>query len=343
MKKNISIKFTLLPLLLIIQVHFLFAQTNSFNGMGLHSSSSNRASFIYGEPVSFIFVLKNNTEQEINYWKKLTGVNIHFTLFDASTKKIITSSKNDWKSYSGVRNNVRERKPNKGYSFDPWEEFLIEFELGLLLTGSEPEDVKGRIPTVHGGEDLQVLNKGSYKLKVEYFLYPSDEKIEVEHHFKVLDLPREEEVAYNAFKEATVYTANNHYIFDNKYDPNHQHSYESFIKNYPSSIFVQYAYSTLVEEIYNYPNNIPNSIKEPVFQDYFLSDKVTLPNLKVQKAKNALNSLSSKSLKFSSKQVIDFQLKNLQNDDPAISGNLIKAAKEKLKLKDLKNYACEKN
>ena len=325
----------------IIPGQILLAQSNSYNGMSLHSSSSNRNSFTQGEPISFLFILKNNTEQEINYWKKLTGVNIYFTLFD-SKEQIIGSSENSWRSYEHVRHNVKEKQPEKEYSFHPWEEFLIEFELGLLGFGSFPDDVKGKVPTVHGGEDLNILENGNYRLKVEYYLFPVNKKIEIDHHFEVTPLPNEEQVAYEAFKEATIYTSKNHFVFDNSYNPQHPNSYENFIKNYPSSIFVQYAYSNLIEEIYNYPNNISSTIKDPIFNDYFISDKVDLPNLKVQKAKSAIKALSSKSINIDANEVIDKQLKSLRNDDPAISDNLIVAAKEKLKLNDLKNYACEK-
>ena len=337
-------KFRSLIIILFVWItpsQILLAQSNSYNGISLHSSSGIRNSFIQGEPVSFLFILKNNTEHEINYCKKLTGVNIYYTLFD-SKEQIVGSSENEWKSFANIRSNAKSKTPNKGFSFAPWEQFLIELKLGSIVSGYLPEDVEANVPFVHGGEDLQVLPEGNYRLKVEYFLYPSNEKIEVLHPFKVMALPNDETEAYQAFKEATVYTAKNYFKFENNYDPNNPGSYENFIKNYPSSIFVQYAYTNLVKEIYNYPNNIPSSIKGPIFYDYFLTDKVNLSNLKLSKARAALKSLNAKDVK-NPGQVIDRQLRGLQNEDPAISDNLIEAAKERLKLKDLKNYACEKN
>jgi hypothetical protein len=330
----------LIFLLFLFSAIAAYAQS-SYDGISIQASKSNRTSFYFGEPVSFIYSIKNNTDVPKFYWKKMTGVNIVYTLTELDNGKVVGSSELFWEMFRESRHHAKNTQPDETMSFQPNEELLINIGLGLDIA------VDGMINLKYNDEigfDLLHLPIGKYKLVVEYHLLPSGDKINAFHEFAIKELPEHEKEAFNAFIESTNYAAENNYFNKNKYDINNQKSYEVFISKYPESIFSQYAYSNLVNKIYRF-GRIPvnENQKKKIYKEYLSHNIITLPNLKVKQGRAAIKILRKPGMTgMNNEKVLEQLLTNFENEDPVISDELIILSEKILKIRGLRNKANKK-
>ena len=321
-------------LFIVFHINVSFSQS-SYDEIEVSISASNSSKLYYGQPLTFLYSIKNSEDDVKYYWKKKTGINIMYTLIDIKSGAIIGNSENMWSMFAGHRNNVVNIKPPKDQSFQPYQEILTEVVFGFDIS-SNPIVENNKLKYFNDlGYDLLNLPVGKYRFEIEYYLLPGEEKITACHEFSVEPLPKEEEEAYKNFIVSTEYAAEN----KGSYSIGHKNSYENFLERFPNSVFAQYAYNNLVNKIYRFGDvPVSETQKKKIYSQYLNNNVIARPHLKARQASAAVKILK-KHKDFNRKEVLELQLSGLENEDPAISNMLIELAEKDLNIKGLQSKA----
>lgn len=324
-------KIELLILFSLISFSICIAQ-DAKDGISLRKLDTNRESFYHGEPVSFAFELKNNTPIEKKYWKMSTGVNVFYKLIDLKSNKEIGNSISDWTAFASIRENFRNT-PYEGHYFQPNEAYFFVIDLAADLSSDYFQKyTKGLKYRNTLSRNLVTLPIGNYKLIIEFYLMPSENKIQVQHEFAIQKLPSSEIEAYENFLESTVYAANSYYAGDNNYMPSADRSYETFMDNYPESLFSEYAFFNLINKVYHYggTNTISNEDRRQKKEEFISNKDFKLKNLIAKKAyifPQVLNGVKN----IDKHKALEKQLMKLEEEDPILSDQISVKAKKDLK------------
>ena len=111
-------------LFFIFHISVSFSQ-NNYDGIEINISTSSSSKIYYGEPITFLYSIKNSEDDVKYFWKKRTGINIMYTLIDIKSGAIIGNSESMWSMFASHRRNVVNNKPPKEQAFQPYEEILI--------------------------------------------------------------------------------------------------------------------------------------------------------------------------------------------------------------------------
>jgi hypothetical protein len=315
---------------------------NMADGISLRSMGADRERFYYGEPASFAFELKNNTALLKQYWKKATGVNIYYKLIDVKTNEEVGNSEHDWKSFRRMAYKFYE-PPAENYAFPP--DFAYYFIVNLTDDLYSPLFEKYTQGLKYHNTlslALATLPEGEYKLMVEFFLMPGDQKIEAEHRFRIDPLPEEEQEAYQAFLASTVYAANSYYPGDNNYLPSSERSYKTFLEKYSESLFAEYASYILIDKVYHYggTTTIPQDVRQRTVKKYITEKDFTRSNLRVKKVIK-LPHVVGWAKGIDKRAAIEAHLLKLKEEDPLISVQLIRESEQAYQMEGLRNRALE--
>lgn len=245
--------FNLMLLMFLGVICKVLAQDqDSYDGIIIKNSKINSESFYFGEPFRLFFDIEN-TLNEVNYYHlPYTGINIQFFLRDLSTGKIINNLQNDWNNADPFRANIQNSKPDEKIAFQANEvrpfQMLVPEYFGLQRLSNKYERFQHNDLVYK----LQTLPVGKYEFILKYYLYPSSHVISASHVFEIKEVPSNEIESFKHYIETTEYACENHFWGTKKYSSKHPKSYENYIARFPESIYTEYAFIDMVQQIYSY-------------------------------------------------------------------------------------------
>lgn len=327
---------------MLLLISYGYSQDHNVqDGIKLASSCTNRTSFYYGEPLLFHFYAENISGSTKMIWKPLRQVNLIIKIKNESSG-IEYTDQFDFPGSNEYRHYYNNNEPNESKAFAPTESYIYDFLVGEggFPTKTVYETQRRGAPSI--GSYGHILPVGEYKILVEYTLLPTNVKVVVDHSFEILEIPIDEQQAFQAYTIALAYTSNSHSAFgDGSYNPNHQKSLESFITRFPNSRFAKHADHIIALEVYPFPgSNMPSeTIRKKKMKSYFSSTHNDVPELKLQKAVRIIPITRTLFSQTEKDKMFSDVLINLKHDDPTLSEIFIRKGKGNFSEKVLINHA----
>lgn len=344
--RNESMKRIFVMLLILISAWFNgISQSNSSGGISI-LQLANEKTFVYGEPFNLFFKILNS-EQRTNYvYKPEDDANIKIILMDLKTGKPVKDVERFLPNDQTMlrRERMKSEKPDEGRAYQPNEAGFIAYSINKYF-GTDNLTTKkfrhNRLVYL-----LRALPVGKYELTVKYTLYPSDQTIQSSHKFEVIDVPAEEQTAFQRYLAATEYACRSHYYGDRNYKSTDPNSYENFIKAFPTSIYGPHAFLNMVTEVYTYANAGPSDNERlSRFKEYVsYGGKLRTFNQKMNFVSYLpeIASLAFKGDKTKTFESLDLVLQDFKSENPEISEKLIRTASQQKGILGLKSYAPPK-
>lgn len=336
MRRNMK-RYLIIFSLLLLKLSEVNAQSRA-SDLSLELLNTNRKNYYYGEPISIQLEIKNHSDEPMYIHRVSSGINIKYSLFNLKNGQIVGDSQRYWRLYKEDRERIENTVPSMPFLMGGGS-FTMSKSLATVLYGSNLltylEGIKYKTTFI---DQLTTIPVGRYKLVVEFFLLPGEESIKDEYLFEVNPLPVKEREAYEEYLKATVYATNSWAFGGRNYQSSSSPSYETFIANYPESIFVEYAYFNLAENVYYY--GLPTTSKEDrvAFYESFVMKEFNKSNLVGKKA-HRINSYLEFTKGVDKKKALDKMLIELQNFAPGLSDDVIEKSKKRQNIQGLQNRA----
>jgi hypothetical protein len=329
-------------LLIFVSASYGVAQNNTSNGISI-LPLANEKTFVYGEPFYLYFKI-TNAKDGVNYvYKPEDDININIVLTDLTTGKPVNDIggflPNDH-TISRVQQ-MKLEKPTESDAYLSGEFGFIAYHINKYFGIENLSTKKFRHNKMI--YFLRTLPVGKYEFTVKYPLYPSSQTIQSSHKFEVVDVPANEQTAFQRYIAATEYACRSHYKGDRNYKKSNENSYEQFINDFPKSIYATHAFVNMVTESYGYANAGPTeSERMTKFNEYLsYSGKLRTFNEKMNYVSYLpdIASLASNGDARKTFESLDLVLQKLKNENPEISQKLIRTASQRKGISGLKSYA----
>ena len=327
----------LFVIILLLLNTFVIAQS-MVNNLSIEFLNTNKHDFYYGEPITVQLEVKNHSSDPKYIHRISIGINMMYYLINENNGDTIGTSQRYWNKYKDHRERLSATPASEPFLMGQSSFIITEYLTTMLYGSNLPVYMKGVKYKNTLIDQLTAIPEGRYKLIVEYFILPGQEILKVEYQLNVLPLPEKEKKAYQSYLDATVYAANSWAYGDRNYQPDSPDSYETFIENYPESIFTEYAYFNLAENVYYY--HVPTIFKDNriSFYDKFVLKEFSKSNLVGKKA-HVINTYLEFTKGVSKKDALDKMLINLKDFAPGLSDKVIERSKEVQNIRGLQNRA----
>ena len=314
--------------------HCAAQATNKHDGLSIVALDINSSIFYYGEPIYFYFKAVNMTEDIKSYHKPSNVTNYSLHLTNLTTGEVEESRQ--WLSHP--RGAQLGSVPSGDRAYRPKEKFIIK---GLLNPLFADRKLNEQIVFSYNlANKLLAIEKGEYRLTIEYQLLPSDRIISTSFDFEIKAIPADQEQAFEQYVRSTTYAGHSYRRGGGgSYSATHPDSYENFLKKYPNSSYSDYAFVDMVNQVYIYPDQGKEASIEKFNQYLNYFPNIEQSSLKMEYITHlpfCVNAMPGDNLRV---ELDRFLRDELSDEDIDLSTVLINVAKGMYQVEGLRNYA----